>query len=983
MGPGQRRLTIGLGPPEGEAVKPPQRRSPATLPDPTRDTLSSMTAEVPLPPHELRMGGAHFLDDDDFRSAARSDVRYLVEHCGLRPTSRVLDVGCGPGRLAIGLLTELGGVGRYVGVDVQARHIDWCRKHLAMPGMAFVLNDAPNERYNPGGADGFTLPEDDAFDVIHAYSLFSHMRSSDVEAYLRVFRHHLADDGRVFLTAFVEPDVPHEEENPIGYGAITWTKPLHCMRYEEDYFVALISRAGLAVERCDRGIATDGQSAYVLSARGGRGAFTRRELRHIGEQQLADRELIGLQQRCRLLETQRTALLEQLEVASPKRAERNDGTIPRRDPTIRQLEKRLQAAEQTLSRRSVRVALRFSSAVPRRSEHRAPDRVRGHSSVDDGVTLDDRVGGPRQGRGSLGVTPTGATGVDVVRQRSHPDPPAVDPSELVVYSALVHAYDDLPSVAQFEDSAVRFVCFADVAPTDSRGWEIFPLNYYSNDPKRSVLFLKTHPHVYFPDRQFTLWCDASIQMTRSPIDLLGDWGLGDADVAAFLHSERDCVYDEAAEVVELQLDLPGLVEGQMARYEAAGYPRNNGLHETGFLFRRHNDADVVQFDERWWCELESGSRRDQLSFDVVAWRSSISVRSLTPRGWSVRNYPGLHKKAHLASRTFRRPRNLDTSVLERRAHNLTASYGPGLERRADAGGVDVDVVIPVHNALAHVQRCVRSVMDDPEWAGRLILVDDGSREATREWCRELADREPRIQLLRHDDARGFPGACNAGLFMSHSSCVAVLNSDTVVSTGWLSKMRRVLDWSPSLGIVGPLSNAASWQSVPQIRASDGSLAVNSLPVGVSVEEMNIFLEELTCDLAIPLVPTLNGFCFLVRREVVERLGGFDEVAFPRGYGEEVDLTLRATDSGYLCGVALDTYVYHAKSQSFSTAERNQLKVAARNTLIERYGEERLNRIAASTRQHPALEFVRDAVERLFERTNATVDDQPRSADALA
>ncbi|MGN6612891.1 MAG: hypothetical protein ACTHLJ_14050, partial [Angustibacter sp.] len=92
---------------------------------------------LPLPPTAFRMGGRHFETDEAFVSSARQEVRRLAA-VGLTRESRLLDWGCGAGRLALGTLEEWGGVARYDGVDVQEHLIRWAQQHLRHPGYTFT-----------------------------------------------------------------------------------------------------------------------------------------------------------------------------------------------------------------------------------------------------------------------------------------------------------------------------------------------------------------------------------------------------------------------------------------------------------------------------------------------------------------------------------------------------------------------------------------------------------------------------------------------------------------------------------------------------------------------------------------------------------------------------------------------------------------------------------------------------------------------------
>ena len=223
-----------------------------------------------LPSKNLRFGGVHFQDNEDFLAAGERDATRLTEWCGLNAQSALMDVGCGTGRLAIGIMSTLKDIRRYEGVDVSPTAVAWCVRHLtpAHPHFRFTLVNVQNERYNPSGgaaAAAFRLPFDDGgFDIIQLYSVFSHMRSPDVRAYLKEFARLLAPQGSVFLTAFVEEGVPDEEENPKSY-IMEWKGTLHCVRFSAGFFKKMVEEAGLKIARTTHASDTDEQSAFLLT----------------------------------------------------------------------------------------------------------------------------------------------------------------------------------------------------------------------------------------------------------------------------------------------------------------------------------------------------------------------------------------------------------------------------------------------------------------------------------------------------------------------------------------------------------------------------------------------------------------------------------------------------------------------------------------------------------------------------------------------
>lgn len=222
-----------------------------------------------LPAQHLRLCGQEFRDHAYFLRSARAEADRLVTHCGLTTNSALLDIGCGFGRLAIGVLDRVGDIRAYQGVDVSAAAIAWCRRHIGRghPSFRFTRLDVRNERYNPGGeaiTRAFRLPLDDAaFDVAYAYSVFSHMELADIERYLGELRRVLRPGGAAFVTLFVADDVPDVSINPAS-GSLTWQGPLHCVRYRRSLIEDRFHDAGFTIAQVAEGVETDGQSGYYL-----------------------------------------------------------------------------------------------------------------------------------------------------------------------------------------------------------------------------------------------------------------------------------------------------------------------------------------------------------------------------------------------------------------------------------------------------------------------------------------------------------------------------------------------------------------------------------------------------------------------------------------------------------------------------------------------------------------------------------------------
>jgi GT2 family glycosyltransferase/glycosyltransferase involved in cell wall biosynthesis len=240
----------------------------------------------------------------------------------------------------------------------------------------------------------------------------------------------------------------------------------------------------------------------------------------------------------------------------------------------------------------------------------------------------------------------------------------------------------------------------------------------------------------------------------------------------------------------------------------------------------------------------------------------------------------------------------------------------------------IDVIVPVYNAPDDVRRCVASVLDHTPPGYHLVLIDDASPDpGVRRVLDEIARRNlAHVTLLANERNLGFTGTANRGMGLSRRD-VVLLNSDTVVTEGWLAALLRCAASDPAIGTITPWSNNAEILSYPRFCEN------NAWPQGADPAPVaRAFARS-----AVPTwpdVPTGVGFCFFVRRAMLDAIGGFDP-AFGAGYGEENDLCMRAAAAGWRNVVADDAFVLHTGGRSF---ERQKDALVPKNTatLLERH-----------------------------------------------
>lgn len=209
-----------------------------------------------LPDRKTRTGLTVRRDDDAFLRSGRQQAEHLRNVLGLNPSSTVLDIGCGVGRLAIGILNTIGEVREYLGLDVARSAIDWCEHNISdrHPAFRFHHVDVHNKRYNPTGERisraKFRLPVNSgSCDIVVMSSLLSHLPGSHARAYLGEAARAVKSGGWIYATGYVVDD-PHLTaiENPEEWRPDSipeWKGPLHCVLYGWSYFKGLLVSAGL------------------------------------------------------------------------------------------------------------------------------------------------------------------------------------------------------------------------------------------------------------------------------------------------------------------------------------------------------------------------------------------------------------------------------------------------------------------------------------------------------------------------------------------------------------------------------------------------------------------------------------------------------------------------------------------------------------------------------------------------------------------
>lgn len=218
---------------------------------------------LPVPPPERC-----FIGDGDFRAIGAEFLRHFVEWGGLQRNDRVLEIGCGIGRMALPLTQYLDAqLGTYDGIDVVRDGIDWCRETVTpvYGNFRFHHRDFRNDVYNPQGGlavEATVLPFPDRhFDFVFMTSVVTHLRQADTQGYIREIGRMLRPAGRCFVSLFLmneraraglRTDSRRLAFDPDAAGPEYLADPEHpsaAVAYDEPFIVEAFAAAGMIPAR--------------------------------------------------------------------------------------------------------------------------------------------------------------------------------------------------------------------------------------------------------------------------------------------------------------------------------------------------------------------------------------------------------------------------------------------------------------------------------------------------------------------------------------------------------------------------------------------------------------------------------------------------------------------------------------------------------------------------------------------------------------
>ena len=215
-----------------------------------------------------------------------------------------------------------------------------------------------------------------------------------------------------------------------------------------------------------------------------------------------------------------------------------------------------------------------------------------------------------------------------------------DNIKIAIYTVSTGRYDDVQEPI-YIDKNIDYFVFTEQEIKGDSVWKRkeIPDNIKNLPSLDQARYIKTHPHEFFEDYDYSMFIDGNIRITCDIRPLFYTMIEKEKVMAIHKHQVRDCVYDESNAIYAAGKASRKMLRAQMSKYKADGFPKNFGLFETNIVIRKHNDEECKKIMNDWWSEMNTWTKRDQLSFTYSLWKNGKNSDYILSLGNNSRRNP--------------------------------------------------------------------------------------------------------------------------------------------------------------------------------------------------------------------------------------------------------------------------------------------------------------------------------------------------------
>ena len=222
------------------------------------------------------------------------------------------------------------------------------------------------------------------------------------------------------------------------------------------------------------------------------------------------------------------------------------------------------------------------------------------------------------------------------------------------------------------------------------------------------------------------------------------------------------------------------------------------------------------------------------------------------------------------------------------------------------------IILLTYNKLEYTKLCIDSIRKfTPKGQYEIIVVDNNSTDGTVDYLKSQDD----LKVIYNDYNAGFPKGCNQGIEISKGESILLLNNDTIVTPYWLNNLDNALYSNSDIGAVGAISNSIS--NMQKIDVTYNNIE-EMLDFATSINNQDFNGNH-------ELRQKLVGYCFLVKRSVLDKIGLLDEIFTPGNF-EDDDLSFRILLEGYKLLLCKNVFIHHFGSISFKEFSEGYLNL---------------------------------------------------------